>query len=175
MVCHDPVWSGFCCRELDHPKITLHQCRFVSCLFRKTQHVLISSKLFAPPLPPFSFVPFPALFPLPLPLFPSLVFPLLTFSLLPFDLLSNFILSSLISPLPGGPDVPPISKREQGEMIYDVLNIPRDKRTFVSIPLGVFDVLIALFERLEAVAGKLSFKRIEEKLQDAAEVARIVR
>jgi hypothetical protein len=61
--------------------------------------------------------------------------------------------------------VPPISKREQGEMIYDVLDIP----------LGVFDILIALFERLEAVAGKLSLKRIEEKLQDAAEVARIVR
>jgi hypothetical protein len=71
--------------------------------------------------------------------------------------------------------VPPISKREQGEMIYDVLDIPREKRTFVSIPLGVFDILIALFERLEAVAGKLSLKRIEEKLQDAAEVARIVR
>ena len=47
----------------------------------------------------------------------------------------------LVSSLPvtltvGGPDVPPVTKREQGEMIYDVLNTPKDKRTFVSIPLG---------------------------------------
>ena len=75
----------------------------------------------------------------------------------------------------GGPDVPPITKREQGEMIYDVLNIPKEKRTFVSIPLGVFNILISAFLNLESLAGVLNLKSLKDKFEDAAEVTRIVR
>lgn len=75
----------------------------------------------------------------------------------------------------GGPDVPPVTKRQQGEMIYDVLGVPKEKRTFVSIPLVVFDILIKLFTQLEGIFGSFGLKRFEEKFEDAAEVARIVR
>ena len=71
--------------------------------------------------------------------------------------------------------MPPVTKREQGEMIYDVLNIPKEKRTFVSIPLGVFNILISAFLSLEALADGLNLKSLKEKFEDAAEVTRIVR
>ena len=85
-------------------------------------------------------------------------------------ILFNFLLHN-----EGGPDVPPVTKRQQGEMIYDVLGVPKDKRTFVSIPLVVFDIVIKLFTQLESIFGGFGLKRFEEKFEDAAEVARIVR
>ena len=83
-------------------------------------------------------------------------------------------LSVSIYPL-GGPDVPPVTKRQQGEMIYDVLQVPKEKRTFVSIPLGVFYVLIRTFLQLESIFNVLKLFGLRDKFEDAAEVTRIVR
>ena len=60
-------------------------------------------------------------------------------------------------------------------MIYDVLQVPKEKRTFVSIPLGVFDVLIRTFLQLESIFNMLKLFGLRDKFEDAAEVTRIVR
>jgi divinyl chlorophyllide a 8-vinyl-reductase len=75
----------------------------------------------------------------------------------------------------GGPDVPPITKLQQGNMIYDALNIDEDKRSFVSIPLGIFDVLINTFTFFEKAFNIFKLDNITEKFSDAAELARIVK
>ena len=75
----------------------------------------------------------------------------------------------------GGPDVPPITKLQQGNMIYDALNIDEDKRSFVSIPLGIFDVLINTFTFFEKAFDLFKLESLTEKLGDAAELARIVK
>ena len=56
----------------------------------------------------------------------------------------------------GGPDVPPITKLQQGHLIYDTLQIPEDKRKFVSIPYGLLDGLINIFATLEQIFSQLS-------------------
>ena len=80
----------------------------------------------------------------------------------------------------GGPDVPPIPKRAQGEMIYDTLNVPADKRRFLALPLAIFDVLIGTFTGLERFARWLPVgggpdSELAGKFADGAEVARIVK
>ena len=75
----------------------------------------------------------------------------------------------------GGPDVPPIPKRMQGEMIYGTLNIPPEKRKFVALPLGIFDVLISLFTGLESVFRTFKATQLAGKLGDGAEIFRIVK
>ena len=75
----------------------------------------------------------------------------------------------------GGPDVPPITKLQQGNMIYDALNIEKDKRAFVSIPLGIFDILINSFTFFESVSKLFKLNNLIEKFNDAAELARIVK
>lgn len=71
--------------------------------------------------------------------------------------------------------MPPVTKRQQGEMIYDALDIPKEKRTFVSIPLGIFDILISAFMNLEMVSTIFNMAGLKGKFEDAAEVTRIVR
>jgi divinyl chlorophyllide a 8-vinyl-reductase len=83
----------------------------------------------------------------------------------------------------GGPDVPPITKLEQGHLIYDTLKIPLEKRRFVSIPLEVLDFLIGAFSFLEKCSEKFSdwFQEFDQlqnfstKLEDAAEITRIIK
>jgi divinyl chlorophyllide a 8-vinyl-reductase len=75
----------------------------------------------------------------------------------------------------GGPDVPPITKRQQGEMIYATLNVPEEKRRFISLPIGIFNVLIGLFSNLEKVASSLNLEKLQQNFNDGAEIARIVR
>lgn len=77
----------------------------------------------------------------------------------------------------GGPDVPPITKRQQGNLIYDTLNVPEEKRKFVSIPLGLLDILISTFQILEKIVKYFgsSFEHIRIKMDDAAEITRIIK
>lgn len=60
-------------------------------------------------------------------------------------------------------------------MIYETLNIPEEKRSFVSIPLGIFDVLINTFTFFEKTFDLFKLESLTEKFSDAAELARIVR
>lgn len=75
----------------------------------------------------------------------------------------------------GGPDVPAITKREQGQLIYETLGIPEKKRKFLSIPMQVLDTLIGTFVLLEQIISKLGMEKLRLRLDDAAEIARIVR
>ena len=75
----------------------------------------------------------------------------------------------------GGPDVPPITKYQQAELIYNTLNIPHNKRKYVSIPLGVLDVLISGFALLELGFRSAGLKGQQMKMEDAAEIVRIIR
>ena len=75
----------------------------------------------------------------------------------------------------GGPDNPPISKLEQLQLIYNSLEIPIEKRRYISLPIQVIDSLIGLFSMIESISRRLNLKRFEEKCSDASEIARIVR
>ena len=75
----------------------------------------------------------------------------------------------------GGPDNPPISKLEQLQLIYNSLEIPIEKRKYISLPIQVIDSLIGLFSMMESISRRLNLKRFEEKCSDASEIARIVR
>jgi hypothetical protein len=60
-------------------------------------------------------------------------------------------------------------------MIYNALDIPYDKRMFISIPLNIFDILISIFNFLENFFIYFKNKKLISKFEDAAELARIVR
>jgi divinyl chlorophyllide a 8-vinyl-reductase len=75
----------------------------------------------------------------------------------------------------GGPDVPPITKRQQGEMIYDTLGIPKNKRKFVSVPVKIFDILIGFFTTSQAISTALNKSEWVKRCEDAAELTRIVK
>lgn len=75
----------------------------------------------------------------------------------------------------GGPDVPPTSKLEQIELIFDALDIPQEKRKTVSIPVGVFQILISLFSFLGRTTEAVGLKDVAQKCEDATEIIRIVR
>mmetsp|Transcript_24634 Transcript_24634/g.33789 ORF Transcript_24634/g.33789 Transcript_24634/m.33789 type:complete len:384 (-) Transcript_24634:44-1195(-) len=99
--------------------------------------------------------------------------------------LANFLIDCAIQPEAinmfntsrdiGGPDVPPISKRQQIELIYDTLNIPEKDRKTISLPIEIFDVLIFVFSRLERLFGNVKVAPLKSRFADAAEIARIVR
>lgn len=55
----------------------------------------------------------------------------------------------------GGPDVPAVTKRDQIELIFDTLDVPLEKRKTQSLPLGIFDILTALFLSFEGLFGFL--------------------
>ena len=75
----------------------------------------------------------------------------------------------------GGPDVPPVTKASQIDMIFDALQTPPERRTRMSIPVGVFDVLLGGFTGLANLAGAVGAGSLQEKLDDGAEIVRIVR
>jgi divinyl chlorophyllide a 8-vinyl-reductase len=74
----------------------------------------------------------------------------------------------------GGPDNPPITKLEQIDMIYNALGTSIENRKTISIPLGIFDALINTFSGLELVCKFLRIPGWEQRMNDAAELARIV-
>ena len=75
----------------------------------------------------------------------------------------------------GGPDVPPLTKRQQAELIYDTLGVPQEKRRFISLPLALFSFLDSFFSGAADLNRSLGFKQWEEICGDAAEIVRIVR
>lgn len=79
----------------------------------------------------------------------------------------------------GGPDVPPITKKQQIEIIYDTLGVAITKRWTVSIPVVLLDFLINTFSNLEKASKLIPSKDKSESFQrqfeDAAEIVRIVR
>jgi divinyl chlorophyllide a 8-vinyl-reductase len=74
----------------------------------------------------------------------------------------------------GGPDVPPVTKREQLQLLYDALRTPPDKQWVISLPLRIFDVARGAFASLEDVARRLGSARWGEIFLDAQEVVKIV-
>uniref|UniRef100_A0A7S2Y0I1 Divinyl chlorophyllide a 8-vinyl-reductase, chloroplastic n=1 Tax=Fibrocapsa japonica TaxID=94617 RepID=A0A7S2Y0I1_9STRA len=99
--------------------------------------------------------------------------------------LAKFIVDSAIAPAEcgmlnairnvGGPDVPPITKLEQIELIYDTLNTPAAARRAISIPLGVLDFLIDLVSSLKGLISILSVNSFAEKFEDITEIIRIIK
>jgi len=75
----------------------------------------------------------------------------------------------------GGPDVPPIEKRQQGELIYDALNVPKEKRKFIALPLKIFDVLLSIASGASNTFTSLGLKELGGACEDAAEIVRIVK
>lgn len=75
----------------------------------------------------------------------------------------------------GGPDVPPITKTQQIQLIYDTLKIAPEKRKTISIPIGIFDVLINTFQIVLSLGHLLSAIDLIQKMEDAVELAKIVR
>lgn len=75
----------------------------------------------------------------------------------------------------GGPDVPPVSKAQQIDMIFEALSIPPEDRKRVSIPVGIFDVLLGVFSGAARLTETLGLAGLAERAEDAAEIVRIVR
>lgn len=75
----------------------------------------------------------------------------------------------------GGPDVPPIPKRHQLELIYETFQVPPKKRRILSLPVGIIDALISTFTVTERLAQTVSAEDWRQKCGDAAEIARIIR
>ena len=76
----------------------------------------------------------------------------------------------------GGPDVPPVTKREQAELIFNALNIESSKRKIFYLPLSIFNILISFFSTTANTLRILNIApRLLERFEDATELARIVR
>lgn len=75
----------------------------------------------------------------------------------------------------GGPDVPPVPKRQQAEYIYDALDVPEDKRVYLSVPLFVLDLIINSLSLLEGLFTNLRASELQQRFEDAAEIARIIK
>jgi divinyl chlorophyllide a 8-vinyl-reductase len=75
----------------------------------------------------------------------------------------------------GGPDVPPVTKLQQIQLIFDALGIPEEKRTTISIPVGIFQVFISLFSSIRFISQTLRLQDIARKCENAVELVRIVR
>ena len=60
-------------------------------------------------------------------------------------------------------------------MMYDALDIDEKKRKLFSLPIVIFDILISSFSNLSTLFEGLGQGKWAEQLEDAAEIARIVR
>ncbi len=99
--------------------------------------------------------------------------------------LAAFMVDSALDPEParmmnairnvGGPDVPPLSKMQQANLIYDTLGVPEADRRFVSLPLGLIGGLISLFQGVKGLSSALNLHGLAQKCEDASEIARIVK
>ena len=76
----------------------------------------------------------------------------------------------------GGPDVPPLTKLQQADLIFSTLNIPLEKRKIVFIPLAVFGAILWLLSAASSASRALGMGLdTQEKFTDAIELAKIVR
>lgn len=75
----------------------------------------------------------------------------------------------------GGPDNPPITKKQQLQLIYETLGIPEEQRRIISLPVGLIDSVIASASAVSGLAKLLHARSLEERCEDAAEIARIVK
>jgi hypothetical protein len=75
----------------------------------------------------------------------------------------------------GGPDVPAVTKRQQGELIYDALGVPPGGRKFVELPLGIFTLLLLIINAAKQSAKLFRMHTFFDKCEDAAEIVRIVK
>lgn len=75
----------------------------------------------------------------------------------------------------GGPDVPPITKKQQAQLIFDALDVPKEKRRSISLPLSIFEVLLNTFQAAGKVCRIVGFDNLAEKCDNGAEIVRIVK
>lgn len=75
----------------------------------------------------------------------------------------------------GGPDVPAVTKLQQIGMLFDVLKTPEDERKTMSIPVGVFDVLLGVFSFAKKVTETFGARELATKCDDAGEIVNIVK
>ena len=75
----------------------------------------------------------------------------------------------------GGPDVPAVTKLQQIGMLFDVLKTPEDERKTMSIPVGVFDVLLGLFSFAKKITETIGARELATKCDDAGEIVNIVK
>lgn len=75
----------------------------------------------------------------------------------------------------GGPDNPPISKRDQIQMMFDIFDIPEDKQRSFSLPVGILDGLIKAFGGLQTTSSRLGMSRLEDTFENAVEIVKIIR
>lgn len=74
----------------------------------------------------------------------------------------------------GGPDVPPITKKQIAGLIFDTLKVPEGKRKIVYVPLAIFSVIISVFTTLEKFFALFGLKEIAANFSNGAEITRIV-
>lgn len=75
----------------------------------------------------------------------------------------------------GGPDIPPITKKQQAELIFDALGVPEHKRRSISLPLSIFDVLLNTFQAARKLCQIVGFENLAEKCENGAEIVRIIK
>jgi len=75
----------------------------------------------------------------------------------------------------GGPDVPALTKLEQIDKLFDAVGTPVDRRKKMSLPVGIFDVFIALFSAARSVTEALGARNLTAKCEDAVEIVQIVK
>jgi divinyl chlorophyllide a 8-vinyl-reductase len=75
----------------------------------------------------------------------------------------------------GGPDIPPVTKLQQANMIFDALRIPSEQRRCISIPLAVLDSITNTFVFFENIFKALNLGSLQLKCEDAAEITRIIK
>jgi divinyl chlorophyllide a 8-vinyl-reductase len=74
----------------------------------------------------------------------------------------------------GGPDVPPVNKRQIAELIFDAVQISNDKRRIIFVPLVLFTIIISLFTTLETICKWVGLKELAENFDNGAEITRII-
>jgi hypothetical protein len=70
----------------------------------------------------------------------------------------------------GGPDVPPLTKREQIDLLYDALKIPLSQRRAISIPVALLSGFIGAAAVAARFFGAVGAQDLRGKAADIAEV-----
>eukprot|EP01031_Cornospumella_fuschlensis_P037481 gene37481-45517_t len=98
--------------------------------------------------------------------------------------LANFMIDCIVKPDEigmtnairnvGGPDVPPLSKKTQLQLIFDTFRVPAEKRRILSIPFGVLDGIIATASAVVRICGAAGWERGQEQWEDVGEITKII-
>jgi divinyl chlorophyllide a 8-vinyl-reductase len=73
----------------------------------------------------------------------------------------------------GGPDIPPLTKLEQLNLVYNILYSDKSSR-LIPLPLSLLTTAIGTFSVLEGICNYLGLSSSSQRWGDAAEIARIV-